>query len=146
MGYLAAMTRYFPTSNSQKDHLLIFRVRLALLLMWASALALLSLASDVKTPSGLLGWDKFNHFAAYAVLALLLIRFLAASDKTSIRWLVVSWLACAAYGLLLESLQWLMGIGRQWELGDLLANALGALSACVIFRHIAGRISKSNDQ
>jgi len=113
--------------------------RLAALLLWSGALAYLSLASSVTVPAGAFGWDKLNHFAAYAVLTLLLIRTLLAWQRLSPRILLYSWLAGTTYGLLLEGLQWLMAVGRQFEVGDLLANALGALLACVIFRRIAGR-------
>lgn len=124
----------------------VFWLRLTALAIWAFVLAFFSLTPDIKTPSGPLNWDKFNHFAAYAVLTLLLIRTLTARGNVSIRLLGVSWLACAVYGLLLESLQWVMAAGRQWEVADLLANGLGALVACVIFRHAVGRFSRSNDQ
>jgi len=123
-----------------------FWLRLTALLTWAFALAFFSLVPNIRTPSGPLSWDKFNHFAAYAVLALLLIRALTARYKVSLRLLGVSWLACAVYGLLLEGLQWLMGVGRQWEPRDLLANALGALVVCVIFRHIGMKSSVINER
>jgi VanZ family protein len=116
------------------------------LLTWAAALGYLSLASSVRAPSGLLGWDKSNHFAAYAVLAVLLIRSLMIWHAPSVRLLTVAWLSCTAYGLLLEGLQGMMGAGRQWEIGDLLANALGALTACVVFCLIVGRSSLANDR
>lgn len=121
-------------------------LRLFTLLLWAFALAFLSLVPEVEAPAGLQLWDKFNHFAAYAVLTLLLIRTLSAWRSHSDRLLTVAWLACAAYGMLIEGLQWAMGVGRQWEFGDLLANALGALAACVVFRLISVRSSVVNDQ
>ena len=120
-------------------------LRLALLLLWAVALAYLSLAPDVKAPSGALGWDKMNHFAAYAVLSLLLIRALLAWRAVPIRLLVVVWATCVAYGALIEGLQWLMALGRTWEWGDILANALGALVACVVFRLALRRFSQTNE-
>ena len=116
-----------------------FTLRLVVLLAWAAIIALLSLSANVKVPSGVFGWDKFNHFAAYALLSLLLIHTLQARRHPSARLLAVSWLICVVYGLLLEGLQWFMETGRQAEAGDLLANALGALAACVVFRHFCGR-------
>jgi glycopeptide antibiotics resistance protein len=56
----------------------------------------------------------------------------------------VSWGLAAAFGLLLESLQWLMASGRQWEAGDQLANALGAIFGCVVFCLASGRLSPAN--
>ena len=49
-------------------------VRLIALTLWVAALAYLSLAPEVSAPGGVRIWDKFSHFTAYAVLAVLLIR------------------------------------------------------------------------
>jgi VanZ family protein len=119
-----------------------FTLRLVALLAWAAIIALLSLSANVKVPSGVFGWDKFNHFAAYALLSLLLIHTLQARRRPSAQLLAVSWLICVVYGLLLEGLQWFMAAGRQAEAGDLLANALGALVVCVVFCRFSGRLFK----
>jgi VanZ family protein len=119
-----------------------FTLRLVALLAWAAIIALLSLSANVKEPSGVFGWDKFNHFAAYALLSLLLIRTLQARHRPSAQLLAISWLICVVYGLLLEGLQWFMAAGRQAEAGDLLANALGALVVCVVFCRYPGRLFK----
>ena len=114
-------------------------IRLIPLLLWAAALAYLSLAPSVRAPSGLLGWDKLNHFAAYAVLAALLLFTLAARVTLGGRMLLVAWFTAFGYGLLLEALQGAMAVGRRWELFDLSANGLGALTACllcVLLRHV----------
>lgn len=116
-----------------------FTIRLVALLAWAAIIAWLSLSANVKVPSGVFGWDKFNHFAAYALLSLLLIHTLQPRRHPLAHLLAVSWLICVVYGLLLEGLQWFMEAGRRAEAGDLLANALGALAACVVFRHFSRR-------
>ena len=136
MRYCPVMTAH---NTSPSLNRLPYPFRLAALLAWAASIALLSLAANVNVPSGVLGWDKFNHFAAYALLALLLIRTLQARRHPPARLLVVSWLICIGYGLLLEGLQWFMEAGRRGEAGDLLANALGALATCVVFRQFTGR-------
>ena len=113
-------------------------IRLCALALWAATLAYLSLASNVRPPSGPLGWDKLHHFSAYAVLAALLLFVLSAQRALSGRILFAAWLTCFGYGLLLELLQWAMAAGRCFELADLFANGLGALLAClfcVLFRH-----------
>lgn len=136
MRYFAGMSGLAPRPDAAARFL-----RLAALLLWASALLYFSLSAAIRPPSGLLGWDKLNHFAAYAVLALLLIRVLTTCRPPTLRLLTVVWVACFAYGLVIEGLQWAMGVGRQFESGDLLANGLGAL-VCVIFCLVLGRFSR----
>ena len=114
-------------------------VRLFPLVLWVWVLAYFSLAPEVASPAGIKVWDKFSHFAAYAVLALLLVRVVTCWREPFLRWLVISWLLCCGYGLLLETLQWGMALGRQFEAGDLLANGLGALVGCAIFCRKAKR-------
>ena len=112
---------------------------MASLLLWAGALAYFSLTPEVAAPAGVKLWDKFSHFAAYAVLALLLVRVVTCRWVPSLRWLAISWLLCSAYGLLLEILQWGMALGRCFEAGDLLANGLGALAGCALFCRKVGQ-------
>jgi len=109
------------------------------LALWAGALVYLSLAPAGTSPPRINLWDKFSHFAAYAVLAVLLVRFVAVWWPPLLRVLVISWLICFASGLLLEVLQWAMAMGRQFEIGDLLANGLGALGGCALFCRKAER-------
>ena len=116
-------------------------LRLVGLLAWAVAMAYLSLVPASTIPSTLPSWDKLNHFAGYAVLALLLLWTLTAWHALSVPLLTGAWIACNVYGLLLEILQGLMTSGRQFDGGDLLANALGALITCVLFCHINQRSS-----
>ena len=136
--------------NSTRPHATSGRLARLLLLMalllWTLALTFLSLSPHVNAPAGMQFSDKFNHFVAYAVLTLLLIWTLSVWRSHSGRLLTVAWLTCTAFGALLEGLQWAMGVGRQWEFGDLLANTLGALAACVLFRHIARRNLFTNDR
>lgn len=136
------MSAHFSVQSSRPT----FWLRVSALFIWATALAYLSLAPRVVAPAGLQLWDKFNHFAAYAILSGLLVRVLAIRHGVSPRMLTLAWFVCTGFGLLLEGLQWLMGVGRQWEFGDLLANALGALAVCVIFRHAGMKSSVINER
>lgn len=108
-------------------------LRFAALFLWVAALAYFSLAPTVAAPAGINLWDKFSHLAAYAILAALLVHTLGSRYPLTSRLLISVWLGCTSFGLLLECLQWAMALGRQFELGDLLANGLGALLGCVIF-------------
>ena len=94
--------------------------RLALLAL----LAVISfLALTPAPPSGIdSGWDKLNHLAAFAVLALAAGFSAAASARHAGR----SALALLVYGGLIELLQSRMP-PRQGEWADLLADAVGIL-------------------
>lgn len=112
---------------------------MASLLFWAGVLACFSLMPEGASPAGVRIWDKFSHFAAYAVLALMLVGVVNDWRESLPRVLAVCWLLCFGYGLLLELLQWGMALGRQFEVGDLVANGLGALAGCAIFCRRPGR-------
>ncbi len=70
--------RHDRQPSSCQPTLLTRCVRLTLLLGRVALLSWLSLTAKIKTPAGFLGWDKLNHFAAYASSSLLLIRSLIA--------------------------------------------------------------------
>lgn len=129
------MPRIFPPPRPRFGW--IFPLSLALLLGWCGVLGWLSLAPQVPTPPGPLGWDKLDHALAYLVLTALLLLTLRSRDgRLSRPALAGGGVAAFTYGLILEGLQWLMALGRQWEVADLAANALGTLAACVIFCRI----------
>lgn len=105
-------------------------------------LAYLSLTPEVNVPGGMRIWDKLSHFSAYAVLAVLMSRAVLVKSSPLTQPLFICWLVCAGYGLFLEGLQGWMALGRYFEIGDLLANALGALAGCVLFCLGTGRSSR----
>jgi len=77
-------------------------------------------------------WDKFEHFIAYAVLALLGA------------WALQKGLVRLAIGLILmgvgvEVLQTLMHVGRQGDIRDALANSLGVATGIGLARIAGGR-------
>ena len=86
-----------------------------------------------------LGWDKLNHLAAFAALALCAV-FGWRSSRASRR--IVVLLALLAFGGAIELLQ-LQVPNRSGEWGDLGADALGiglgALLAWLWLRHRKGR-------
>ena len=114
-----------------------YRSRLASLSKFALALFWLALfaATHVPPTTGFLppqGSDKFAHFAAYAMLALLFATTwqLAAGVLTS-RHLALVWLAVAFYGAFDEVTQIL--VGRYCNVGDWTADALGAAAGLLLF-------------
>ena len=76
--------------------------------------------------------DKLLHFAAYAVLSLLVIRARTRGRwrRTTGRVVLLATLICAAYGYSDEVHQRFVP-GRQYDLRDLAADALGGLTAGV---------------
>lgn len=104
-------------------------LRLLALGGWLAAILWLSLTPDPPEISGdLLGWDKAQHAAAYALLTFLAGRafelYLTRPGRV--------WLGATAFavslGALLELAQGLMTRVRFADPQDLLANALGALA------------------
>lgn len=122
-----------------------FRLRLVALLVWAAALAVLSLLPGVPSPPGPFGWDKFQHFTAYAVLTLLLAAVLACRLTGRLPPALRAFAGGFAFGAAMEGLQWAMGAGRSAEWSDLLANSLGALTGSVLFCLGSGRFSSDRN-
>lgn len=131
--------------NTRSDHLTTCLIhRLALLLIWLGAIVWLSLTSAPPTVAGWLGWDKLQHAVAYGVLAWLLARVLVCWEFRGCRhvwW--QAWVLTVFFGLLLEFFQHVMQRGRVAEWQDLVADGIGALIACVIFRQT--HLLKSNN-
>ncbi len=94
--------------------------------VWAAVILVFSLTPAL--PGSDLIPDKVVHFAAYAVLALLLRRALRASAVGAPA--VAAVLAAVAYGALIEAIQSLLPWRRAewWDLG---ADALGAVLAVI---------------
>ena len=102
--------------------------------IYAIAIFALSSIPNPPAPPGAVT-DKHLHALVYAGLALLVLRALAAGDAsrvTSARALGAATLA-AAYGVTDELHQWFVP-GRVVDALDLLANAVGALTATMLAR------------
>ena len=96
------------------------------LLFWLALAAITLLALAPKPPPAAdLGWDKFNHVAAFALLGLL----------ARAAWPRASWwrwaLALLVYGALLELAQG-QTPNRHAEWADLLADAIGLVAAASV--------------
>lgn len=105
------------------------RIMRGLFAATAVAVMVLSLLPlDADAPS--LGWDKANHMAAFALLALLGCRAYPAHIPAVLAGLL-------AYGGLIEILQSFTDY-RSAEWGDLLADALGLVLGWIVARLRAG--------
>jgi VanZ family protein len=127
------------------------RSKLTTLSKFALALFWLALFAATHVPPTLSflppqGSDKVAHFAAYAMLALLLATTwqLAGGVLTS-RHLGLAWLAAALYGALDEVTQ--IPVGRDCNIWDWTADALGAATGLLLFvwlRRMIERRMRSN--
>lgn len=107
------------THGSRRRALMRAEARLAFLGLLAIA-GLLALNPGVPgIPAQFLGWDKLEHAAAFAALALLL----------RCGWPEIGWRLQAAglfaYGVAIELIQGLPAIGRTPSLGDVVADCVG---------------------
>ena len=116
--------------------------RLSIPMIWAGVICWLSLTASPPTPPGIFGWDKLLHAAAYALLALAVAQYLQIHVAVNRRAAIYAALLATAYGGLMEILQLALQTGRMAEWWDLVADAVGALAGCVIFRHTAALFSQ----
>lgn len=109
--------------------------RLWKLLAWLLLLAVATVTLMPRPPRldlPLLSWDKAQHFLAFAVLAWVFLQ--AWEGRHSLFWAVF----LVVVGVGLELLQGLMGV-RYMEFFDMLANSLGVLLGCLLWRTPAGQ-------
>ena len=106
--------------------------------VWLTTITVLSLTPHPPVPTqGLLGWDKFQHASAYGVLTFLgalAFRFYLRSSGG--RFLAAALLAVVLGGLM-ELAQAGFTSARSAELGDLLADAVGATVVVGLARMVA---------
>jgi VanZ family protein len=98
----------------------------------AVAIAVLSLVPGEQLPEVRL-WDKLQHILAYVALA---CWFASIVVRRKHVWVV---LALLCFGALIELLQGQMGLGRQADLHDLGANALGIAAGLLLALTPLGR-------
>lgn len=105
----------------------LFLLRWLLFIVWGVLVLWLSLMSDPPAiDDDLLGWDKFEHGAAYSLLTILAgWAFCNFRLSAKLRWSMAASVA-VGIGALLEVLQGSFTRTRTAEWGDLLADAIGA--------------------
>ncbi len=111
-------------------------VQRLLSLGYAIFLAVVSLKPGQQIPkifdwSELFSPDKFAHFTAYAIFAVLLSFSIAGRSVLIPTATAVA--AAALFGVLMEVLQGIAGTGRFYDPVDMVANLLGAILGGVIF-------------
>lgn len=105
------------------------------LALYAGLVLFFSIMPDSGEPG--YGWDKANHFAAYAVMSFLFMRA-AAGGRPSIRAAVAAILAVSLFGIGVEFLQSLTST-RKADALDAFANGLGAAVGVVALSLIKNR-------
>lgn len=122
-----------------KDSLLHYLPRWLPLVAWGGAVFWLSLVPAPPVPkTGILGWDKFQHAAAYAIFTLLAFHSLSRSSDVRRR-LVGAGITAVIFGGLMEVAQGVFTTTRTAEFGDLVADAVGAAVVCTLIalgRHL----------
>lgn len=115
-----------------KDSLSPLLPKWSLLITWGVVVLWFSLVPSPPVPkSGILGWDKFQHAAAYGIFTLLAgWAFVTLPFSRERQWFLAGAVA-VIFGALLEVAQGVFTATRTAEAGDLLADAIGA--ATVIF-------------
>jgi VanZ family protein len=81
-----------------------------------------------------LSWDKFQHAAAFGILALLFGWGLVGCFRSPSRRWLLSFLLVLLYGALVEIAQELLTVSRSAEWNDVVADAAGAAAACLVGR------------
>ncbi|MCY7420918.1 MAG: VanZ family protein, partial [Chitinophagaceae bacterium] len=83
------------------------------------------------------GFDKIVHILLFSVLTFLFCRpfkLASANNEVKSKWFVIITLGAIIYGALMEFVQLHFVPFRSFELGDILADTLGALSAFIYSR------------
>lgn len=95
--------------------------------MWGGIILWFSLDPAPPRPSvDLFAWDKFQHAAAYGLLALLWGNFLV-TCRGCRRWCwAMAFAGAVGFGAFVEVAQGVLTVGRSAEFGDLVADAVGA--------------------
>jgi VanZ family protein len=106
---------------------------------WLLLITGMSLVPKIQLPRfDLLSIDKVGHLAAYALLVWLLLygcrRQRNGVPPARTGWSFVA--AATAYGALLEFVQGNFIPGRFFGYDDMIANALGALGAWLLYRYL----------
>lgn len=79
--------------------------------------------------------DKVNHFAAYALLSVLMCWGIWQTKKVFERKVLLAVLIISStYGILMEIMQYLFFPNRYFDYGDMLANILGSILGIIIIR------------
>ena len=117
----------------------IYKNSLVLCSIWTLTIFILCATPGQYIPSAnwleLLSFDKFVHASLFFILTLLTFTT-AIKNKKSNTILATLFLACIAYGALLEFMQATCFSNRSADWKDMVANAFGCIMALLILKKI----------
>lgn len=93
----------------------------------------LSLTPSPPQIPGAFGWDKLQHAGAYGLLTVLILQLFITLQFVPQKACWTAGSIAVGYGALLEFLQLLVHTGRVAEWLDLVADAVGALLAGILY-------------
>ncbi|PWT97865.1 MAG: hypothetical protein C5B52_13140 [Bacteroidetes bacterium] len=108
-------------------------------ILWTAIIFILMTIPGSSIPShglfGIPGLDKVVHAVMFGTLVWLWTSWLAAKNPSSKLFIIVSWasLGAIAYGTGMEFFQKYFVPTRSFDVGDILADAVGALIVWVIY-------------
>ena len=121
------------------------------LFVYLTFLAWLSLVPASYFSSSLVffpGADKIVHTLIYLILGFLLYLLLSGIwQKSRVRIIVIVFFGASAYGLLMEFLQLQISTSsRSFEIGDIIANCVGAVAGIFLGYFVLPFLSKLNNK
>ncbi|MBE9489377.1 MAG: VanZ family protein [Bacteroidetes bacterium] len=86
--------------------------------------------------------DKFAHVLLFVILTFIWLLYYFISNKKGkiIKNMLRVLLLCFIYGIIIETIQYLLIASRQADLLDILANAIGIFIGAIVFWQVRNRI------
>lgn len=109
---------------------LVYRQIVALTIFLFVGILSLIPTQYIPPESGLFQLDKLVHFIMYLALSWSVLLAFDIAGKPRKR--IVIWVLVVGYGILLEFLQGILPIGRQFSYYDMIANLTGCISGLYI--------------
>ena len=106
------------------------------LILWLGFVLIVSVI-PVSGPKTDLPADKIAHFVFYGMTSIILFRHFV-KKATPVRAFYSSVAIARVYGAAIEVVQYFLPY-RSFELGDMAANALGALLGCALYMKVKSR-------
>ncbi len=104
--------------------------------LWALLIFALSVMPGIQMPETIVAPDKLGHLVVYGILNWLILNALRKSERFSEKTILLAFIGVSTYGILLEFVQWAFFPNRFFEVWDMIANIMGALTSIFLFKYI----------